>query len=46
MEKPNLVWLIFRKVIDRKNVIVNKNLKSTYLQILYFFNYQQLLTAF
>ena len=46
MKKPNLVWSIFRKVIDRKNVIVNKNLKATYLQIPYFFNYQQLLTAF
>lgn len=32
MEKPNLVWSIFRKVIDRKNVIVNKIQKPTYLQ--------------
>lgn len=46
MKLPNLVWLIFRKVIDRKNDIVNKNLKATYLQIPYFFNCQQLLTAF
>ena len=46
MEKPNLVWSIFRKVINRKNVIVNKISQTTYLQISYFFNYQQLLTAF
>jgi hypothetical protein len=46
MKKPNLVYLIFRKVVDRKNVIVNKNLKLTYLQILCFFNCQQLLKAF
>ena len=46
MRKPNLVWSIFRKVIDRKNVIVNKNLKVTYLQKSYFLNCQQLLKAF
>jgi len=46
MNLPNLVWSIFRKVIDRKNVIVNKNPMMTYLQILYFLNCQQLLTAF
>jgi hypothetical protein len=46
MKKPNLVWLIFRKVIDRKNVIVNNNLQVTYLQIIYFLDCQQLLTAF
>lgn len=46
MNLPNLVWLIFRKVIDRKNVIVNKKPMMTYLQILYFLNCQQLLTAF
>ncbi len=46
MKKPNLVWLIFRKVIDRKNDIVNNNLQMTYLQNTCFFNCQQLLTAF
>ncbi len=46
MKKTNLVWSIFRKVIDRKNDIVNKNLKATYLQITYFLDCQQLLTAF
>ncbi len=46
MKKPNLVWLIFRKVIDRKNNFVNKNQELTYLQKSFFLNYQQLLTAF
>ena len=46
MKKPNLVWSIFRKVIDRKNGIVNNNLKPTCLQITYFLDYQQLLIAF
>ena len=46
MNIPNLVWLIFRKVIDRKNSIVNKKPMTTYLQILYFSNCEQLLTVF
>ena len=46
MNLPNLVWSIFRKVIDIKNTLVNKKPMMTYLQILCFFNCQQLLTAF
>jgi hypothetical protein len=46
MNLPNLVWLIFRKVIDIKNTLVNKKPMMTYLQILCFLNYQQLLTVF
>ena len=39
MNLPNLVWSIFRKVIDIKNGIVNKNSILTYLQNQSFFNY-------
>jgi hypothetical protein len=46
MNLPNLVWSIFRKVIDIKNTLVNKKPMMTYLQNWLFLNYQQLLTVF
>jgi len=46
MKKPNLVWLIFRKVIDRNKGFINKNRNETYLQKQYFFCYYLLLIVF
>jgi len=46
MKLPNLVWSIFRKVIDKKNTLVNKKPMMTYLQNLRLLNCQQLLIAF
>ena len=32
MKSPNLVWSIFRKVIDIKSTVVNKKSAVSYLQ--------------
>jgi hypothetical protein len=39
MKKTNIVWLIFRKVIGKKNGVINKILKLTYLQNQLLLNY-------
>ena len=46
MKKPNIVWSIFRKVIDSQNSFINKISKPTYLQNSCFLNCEQLLTVF